>query len=220
MKAGIFQLTKKHNGAVLVLCLIMLVGLSLLGLAATSEHQWQQRVVSNIESTASAHYIMKAALIWSEDWLMSRDSLSQPEPCSSPCPESTAIHASGVIPADVSAQPSDWWQTHATAAGFDPHTGILSDFGGIDGQHQAWWLIEELNVQEPDPETPAEVILGWYRVIAFGQTNPFEPPVIAESILVRPWATEEAETHPDSTSVCANAMPDGRCGRVAWQHVR
>lgn len=215
MKA-IFQ-----GGAVLLLCLMLLMALSLLGLAAASDSQLQQRASGNIQFLADRQWLAERTLAWAETWLMSLPGESRPLPCAESCSVVQAIRPGGHFSGDPLNIDFGWWQSHAVRAGFAPDRSTEFPFSGIPESLSGYWVIEEIHLDET-PEFESTVsALAWYMITAAAGSDRGEPFSISQSIVARPWGdaafSNPLTASPPDSNFCTSLAAGTPCGRQAWQ---
>ena len=210
-----------QGGAVLLLCLMLLMALSLLGLAAASDSQLQQRASGNIQFLADRQWLAERTLSWAEAWLMSLPGESRPLPCAESCSVAQAIRPSGHFSGEPLGTDFGWWQSHAVRAGFAPDRGAALPFRGIPAHLMGYWLVEEVHLDET-PEFESTVnALAWYMITAAAGSGSGEPFIVTQSIVARPWG-EAALSNPLTASTpasnfCTSLAAGTPCGRQAWQ---
>ncbi|MBT8061973.1 MAG: hypothetical protein KJO85_04770 [Gammaproteobacteria bacterium] len=209
-----------QSGAVLLLCLLLLMALSLLGLAAASDTQLQQRVSGNLQHRLDLDFTAQQALAWAEAWLMSLPGESRPVPCSESCSNSQVIRPAGYFSNESLTMNESWWQSHGIPSGFAPDRGMNFPVATAPGNLSAYWLVEQAHLEEwADPENHITE-LAWYRLTAMAgdSEGSFH---VKQGIVARPWGEPSyRNTLPERASAhhfCDVLAPDIPCGRKAWQ---
>jgi len=206
---------------VLLLGLMLLAALSLLTLATASDSRSQIRVAGNSADAADNQAAANAALSWAEDWLMGLDGNTPPPVCTAPCPAGSLVYPADTLPADAPWPADAWWQSVAFGDGTDPvsserltQRGAWPDSGGR-------WVIGLLHWQAADPDVAGSHATGYYRIMARGATVTGAPPVVAQTIVARPWGDSDWKNPwppaPGNRPLCLSILPDEPCGRLAWQ---
>jgi len=217
------QQPSSSRGAVLLLCLILLIALSLLGLAAASDQQLQERINDNIEVARQDQEIARLGSLWAQAWLSALPGDTVPATCGASCPEGAVILPAGSLTESTGIQGPDWWQSNAWDAGLDPVTGSRFAMPGIAGGAQAHWLVQELRVAPFDAGEDGSASVGWYRILARGSNGLHGTSAVTESIFARPWgeASWRRDLSDDSgqADICPLVPAQFSCGRQAWREL-
>lgn len=214
--------TVRQRGVTLLLCVLLLAGLSLLALSAASDSQLQLRVMGNIDSEARALAAARSAGAWAEQWLFSLDGASPPPTCASDCTGAAPILAPGALPQHPGDHPENWWLSQAFADGHDPFTGQRLAPRAVRGTPVGRWLVQELHRDfvAAEQENPSAELV-WYRVIARAAPAPSGSPVVVESIVARPWGEagwqDALPRDAALTAFCQSLVHRMPCGRRGWR---
>ncbi len=208
---------------------MLLVAVTLLGLAAASDYILQERMSNNLAGGAHAERSANAALGWGEAWLMGLAGSERPTACSELCVRSDIIRAEGGYGPTPQQQDSPWWRQHGFAAGHDPVSDALLDAVQAEMADGAYWLIEEIHVgslhqdEVADLEEDPGSEMGYYRIYASGSALHSMRFSVTESIVARPWGnaqwTDEFPQPRHVSNFCYRDQPVVPCGRVAWRLV-
>jgi len=206
----------RQSGAVLLVCLMLLAALSLLGLAAASDHLLQERIATNLLDADHASVDADAALKWGESWLLGAPGDQRPPACPSDCGAGQVIRAAGFHGPAPEHLGEDWWRANAYQAGADPVSGTVLAQGGL-----AFWLAEEVHVEPAQAgDNPAPEI-AWYRILSRSADSPAGTYAVSESLLARPWGdaawTDDYPTTSQAPGFCIETSPSVPCGRVGWR---
>jgi Tfp pilus assembly protein PilX len=214
---------RQAKGAVLILCLLMLTALSVLGLAAASDHILQARIAGNAVGSSEMEVSADAGLLWGESWLFGFQGLQMPDSCQTACQKSDLIKAEGFYDFD-SVYDNEWWEANAYPVGFDPVSGMVLSNELALHHAKSHWLIEEVH------HLPKQVIddgvtdIGYYRILARGTSDTSTVYSLTESIIARPWGDVSLQdnfpSNPTSTEFCDEISAQTPCGRLAWRKVR
>ena len=217
----------KAKGAVLLICLLMLAALTLLGLAAASDHALQDRMSNNLVEAAHAGQSANSALKWGEQWLLGRTGSERPVACFDGCTQSDIIRAQGGHGPAPEHQDLNWWQLNAYATGKDPLSGAILDAATAGQNAYAYWLIEEIHLSSDTQIDDTIVETAYYRILA---RSPGRDPAtgssrfaVTQSIIARPWG-DAAWTSAFPQTSLANSFCQGDktptpCGRLAWRQL-
>jgi len=215
------------QGAVLLICLLMLAALTLLGLAAASDHTLQDRMSNNLVEAALAGQSSNTALSWGEQWLLSRPGSERPAACTDNCTQGDIIRAKGGHGPFPENQNLNWWQLNAHPTGKDPLTGAIVDPSMAGQGAHAYWLIEEVHVSSDTQAEDTTVETAYYRILARGTGR--DPATgssrfaISQSIIARPWGDDAwTDAFPQSSQVnsfCSVENMAAPCGRLAWRQL-
>ncbi len=204
----------------LLLGLLLMAALSLLALAASSDHVLQARMVQNLQRSELSYATANSALAWAEDWLLGLSGDSRPTPCAGPCPAGSVIRApDGYPPAPEHASPQ-WWAANGFKDGHDPLSGIALANRAVHAGEPGLWIVEEVWFSEAAPLDDGRPAIAYYRILARG-ANADGYAAVTESVIARPWGSAEwADAFPASmggTRFCAGQPPAVPCGRLAWR---
>jgi Tfp pilus assembly protein PilX len=201
---------------------MLLVALTLLGLAAASDSILQDRMTNNLVENGRLHHAANAALGWGESWLHGQPGGSRPQACETDCPPFGVIRIAGSLGVNPAYQPLDWWQAQAFREGSDPLTGAVLVPTGME--NPGYWLIEELLVTPGTGVEGAQPETGYYRLLARADDSGSNAYAVTESIVARPWG-DPAWTDPFPgpaayTPYCIQAELRPGCGRLSWRKTR
>lgn len=206
-----------QRGAVLLLCLLLLLALSLLGLAAASDRQLQDHINGNVESAQRAEDIARIGSLWAQAWLLGQPGETRPA-------AGSVILAAGSLIVNPEQQDSAWWHSNGHAAGTDPVSGQSFAMPGLAAGAEAHWLIEELHAADVDAGNGVIAELAWYRILARGTVGQPGSAAFSETIVARPWgeAAWRNAFPPEAgaNAFCALLTEPLACGRQAWQQLR
>ena len=218
---------KADQGAVLLICLLMLAALTLLGLAAASDHTLQDRMSNNLVEAALAGQSANTALSWGEQWLLSRPGSERPAACPDTCTQGDIIRAQGGHGPFPEHQNLNWWQLNAHPTGKDPLTGVIVDAALAGQGAHAYWLIEEVHLSIDTQADDTKVETAYYRILARGAGR--DPATgssrfaISQSIIARPWGdaawTDAFPPSGQAYSFCNLEDMTTPCGRLAWRQL-
>ena len=210
-------------GAALLICLFLLVALSLLGLAAASDWQVQDRINGNLQRAGQDQDITRLSSLWAQSWLLGLPGEEAPEPCADECPQGSVIRPQGWLAVAPEFQDLAWWQANAQAAGEDPASGVSHSLPGMPGNAQAHWLIEQIHMQSGVLADDPDAELGWYRILARGSAGPPGQFLVSETIVARPWGDADWRNPFPYTigdpRFCLQLGAQMPCGRQSWQSV-
>lgn len=219
--SGRSRVRLQARGAVLLLCLFLLVTLSLLGLAAASDQQIQARINGNVDQARQDEDVARLASLWAQAWLMGLPGDQPPPLCDGACAPGSVIYASGSLGPEPEFEGLAWWQAHAHSTGFEPLSGSVYSLPGLPQTAQSHWLIEHVHTEPLDSADATAATLGWYRVLARGSANGQAPAALDSVIIARPWghADWRDPLPPDAgeAGFCRLLEATDRCGRQAWQ---
>lgn len=201
-------------GMVLLLCLIFLMSLTLLGLAASSDTNMQSKLTSNLHETERARQSALLALEWAEDWLLELDGPA-PESCSANC-TGLNLHAKGDLPPHPESKDFAWWTAHGHEAGVDPVTGERTATFSSGSIQPPIWLIEVVRIIPPT-ESGLPYLQVWYRILSRGTGRTDSTISVIESTLVRYWPSDDVT---DTQDACPDLEETMVCGRYAWRELR
>lgn len=211
---------KFSQGAVLMLCLLLLTSLSMLGLAAASDYLLQSNMTGNLVDQQRTNQSASSAMEWGENWLFGLPGTIRKPACSTDCTASQVIREHARYSAGIGQRDLGWWQLNAYRAGTDPLTGASLDDFASSPQGGGYWLIEEVYLQD---ETVDEQVTetAFYRVLARSLEQDDGSYSVSESIIARPWGNESlTEPFPaiqNQVSLCSALDPVSPCGRLAWR---
>jgi Tfp pilus assembly protein PilX len=211
---------KFTQGAVLMLCLLLLTSLSMLGLAAASDYLLQSNMTGNLVDQQRTDQSASSALKWGENWLFGLPGVIREPACSTGCTATQVIREHASHSAGIGQRDLGWWQLHAYRAGTDPVTGTSLDSFASGPQGGGYWLIEEVYLRD---ETVNEQVseTAFYRVLARSLEQTGGSYSVTESIIARPWGndslTEPFPAAADQIGICTLLDPTSRCGRLAWR---
>jgi len=210
------------SGIALVLGLLLLAAISLLAVMAANGMLLQRRMAANYADRSRALQNADLATAAARAWLDSRADIERQAGCQANCVLPPAIHAGGVLPDDPEFASAAWWRSDAVAATAHPESGdALGLFAPLEGE--AWWLIEELQV-EPFAESvagPVIAAVGYYRIFGRGSGIQASSVAVTESVVARPWeGSYQPAPYPprsDSPAFCRQFDAAVPCGQLAWR---
>ena len=206
-----------HGGMVLLLCLLLLVALSLLGLSAATETLLQSKLSANLQDSERAKQAASLASSWAEHWLLS---LEGPAPvnCADSC-EGLILHAAGTLPPHPESESFDWWVNNGHEAGVDPMSGERLQTISRDSIETPVWIIETVNT-DPPTESGEPDLQVWYRILARGTGRAETAVSVVESIVVRSWPVPaDNDSFRVADGTCPGSSPSVICGRYAWREI-
>lgn len=201
-------------GMVLLLCVIFLMSLTLLGLAASSDTIMQNKLTSNLQETERARQSALLALEWAEKWLLELDGPA-PESCSANC-TGLILHAKGDLPPHPESNDFPWWTAHGHEAGINPVTGERTASFSSSSIQPPIWLIEVVRIIPP-AESGRPDLQVWYRILTRGSGRTDSTISVIESTIVRYWPSDESA---DAQDACPDLEETMACGRYAWRELR
>ncbi|MGQ0697389.1 MAG: pilus assembly PilX family protein [Panacagrimonas sp.] len=188
---------RAQNGAALMVALVILVALTLLGLAAMSGNTLQQKMAYSAGQTNLAFQAAETGLAAGESWLEAR--VAQPIPdCSEECSATASIWpgpVAGATPAITldNFRDSEWWNAEARSFGLNYLDGAtpvtLANQAIPYAPQQPRYVIEELG-KDPTGSLvlggPRVFTLWFYRITARG-TGAFAdgPPTLVQSVYTK-----------------------------------
>jgi Tfp pilus assembly protein PilX len=217
------RVTRVQDGMVLLLCLLFLMSLTLLGLAASSDALLQSKLSANLQDSERARQSALLALSWAEDWLLS---LQGPAPgyCVDAC-DGLRLHAASDLPPHPDFEDIGWWMLNGHEAGVDPLSGERLETITADSFTAPVWIIETLHTIVPEESGNLDLQV-WYRILARGTGRTETVVSVVESVVVRSWPTTEAGVSPGDVvaGVCPGSTSPGYsspaiCGRFAWRKI-
>lgn len=218
--ANLLSPPRTARGGALLLALMLLAGLTLLGLAAASDQALQVRIVGNLERSGQAQRAAEAALAWAEDWLFSLDGSAPPVPCAAGC--DGAVFLSGAAWPDHPEQAdATWWQSHGHRAEASPVDG--SSPPERPSTNPGHWIVAVIDVPPSPASDPPVPVIGWYRVAARGTDAAGQQVAVVESIIARPWGESDWRDplpRPAGQARFCQAGGPQPCGRAAWRQLR
>lgn len=211
---------QRDRGMALLLCVLLLAGLSLVAIAGAGDARIQVRVVQQVSAERAAVMAAESALAWAEGWLYGLDGSARPLPCPPECGHGNPIHGSNQLPPFVEHQPERWWLDHAVADGIDPETGSRLAQRGLPGGPAGRWLIEEMHVETTTGPAATTTEVTYYRITSRAVPSGSGSPVVLESIIARPWGDaswQSAFPAVNRTPGYCSTLPDpAHCGRMGW----
>jgi len=227
-RADVFprRVLRAQDGMVLLLCLLFLMSLTLLGLAASSDALLQSKLSANLQDSERARQSALLALSWAEDWLLS---LQGPAPgyCLDAC-EGLRLHAGSAgseLPPHPEFEDIGWWLVNGHEAGVDPLSGERLETITADSFTAPVWIIEALHTAAPAESGNLDLQV-WYRILARGTGRTETVVSVVESVVVRSWPTTEAAISSGDgvAGVCPGSTSPGSsapaiCGRFAWRKI-
>ncbi|MGQ0620028.1 MAG: pilus assembly PilX family protein [Panacagrimonas sp.] len=186
-----------QQGMVLVICLVFLVALTLIGLAAMGSTTLQHKMAYGLSQSHAAFQSAELAVSAGETWLEAR--LSQPIPdCAGGCAGSAAILAAPLpeVDPDESLQnrlDSAWWDEQGRFFGARYAEGSTVEM--IPGQYldgaseQPRYVLEELG-KDPSGSVvlggPKVLTIWYYRVTGRGTgASASRAPTLVESVYAK-----------------------------------
>jgi len=214
-----FSTPGSPSGMVLLLCLIFLMALTLLGLAASSDAILQNKLTSNLQEAERARQSALLGLSWAEQWLLELDSPA-PGSCSAPC-DGLYLHTAGDLPTHPQHESFSWWMSQGHEAGIDPLTGNRVATIASGSIKPPVWIIEVLHSIPPTAEDSPDLQV-WYRILVRGSGRTDNTVSVVESIVVRSWPlVEDAEFSGTGISgTCPGSGIPAVCGRFSWRVLR
>jgi len=207
----------RQNGVVLLLCLLFLVALSLLGLAASTETLLQNRLSSNLQDAERAKQAASLASSWAEHWLMSLEGPA-PANCTVSC-EGLVLHSAGELPPHPETEDIGWWMASGHEAGIDPMTGERLQTISGDSIEVPVWIIETIKIVPP-AESGDPDLQVWYRILARGTGHTETAVSVVESIVARSWPVpDDNPSFSVIAGACPGSSPTAVCGRYAWREL-
>lgn len=104
----------RQNGATLVIALLMLLVLTVLGLASMKMTRLEERMAGNSRDVNLAFQGAEAGLRDAEERIRTWNEFTVPASCSSaPC----SVWQQNIAPVDLRDQPLNWWTSNATEYG-------------------------------------------------------------------------------------------------------
>lgn len=186
-----------QHGMVLVICLVFLVALTLIGLAAMSGTSLQHKMAYGLSQSHTAFQSAELAVSAGETWLEAR--LAQPIPdCAGDCSGSAAILAAPLPEADPAESLQNllnaaWWDEQGRffgaryAEGADPETIPGQHLDGVSEQPR--YVLEELG-KDPSGSVvlggPKVLTIWYYRVTGRGTgAAAGREPALVESVYAK-----------------------------------
>jgi len=210
----------RSDGGALLLALMLLTGLTLLGLAAASDQALQMRIVGNLERSGQAEIAAHSALDWAEDWLFSLDGSAPPAVCPDPC-DGAVLSSVSTWPEHPDRADTDWWLAQGHLAGTLPVDG--SPLLEYSPSNPGRWIISAIDVPAPPAgDLPAPVI-GWFHIMARGADTSGRQVAVIESVVARPWGESswrDPLPRPAGQPRFCQASGPHPCGRMAWRQLR
>lgn len=140
------QLGVRDSGAVMLVCLLLLIPLLMLGATSMESAVLGERMAANYEDRARAFSAAEAALETAEAWLRSQEFL----PMATNVGEG-GVWMSGILDAAFSVN-VPWWH--------DPDANLI------------WWAAHGIAVvSESSAAVPARYIIEQYRVVTDGEST-------------------------------------------------
>lgn len=212
------------QGAVLLLCLLLLSSLTILGLAAATDHVLQKRMSGNHLESSMANHSAESTLKWGRDWLFGLNGATSPSACSSACGPMDVIRSEGFYGEVIEHQDTDWWKQNAFPFGKDPVTGVLMDEFTDNETERNYWLIEEVQVESSSSGLSLATEIAYYRISARSSPGNNEMFTVTQSIVARPWGDEVlSNSFPKpsgETGICFAFAHEIPCGRLAWRRLQ
>lgn len=204
---------------VLLLCLIFLMSLTLLGLAASSDTILQNKLAGNLQESERAKQSALLTLTWAEQWLLSLDGVP-PDICIAPC-EGLKLHAAGGLPTHPEFESFSWWMDQGHEAGINPLNGDRIATISTDSFNPPAWIIEAARIIPPTVGANPNLQV-WYRILARGSGQTDTAVSVIESTVVRSWLPVEVNETPDSDTAlsCYRLEMPIKCGRFSWRELR
>jgi len=227
-RADVFprRVLRAQDGMVLLLCLLFLMSLTLLGLAASSDALLQSKLSANLQDSERARQSALLALSWAEDWLLSLQGQA-PGYCLDAC-EGLRLHAGSAgseLPPHPEFEDIGWWLVNGHEAGVDPLSGERLETITADSFTAPVWIIEALHTAAPAESGNLDLQV-WYRILARGTGRTETVVSVVESVVVRSWPTTEAAISSGDgvAGVCPGSTSPGSsapaiCGRFAWRKI-
>lgn len=210
--------------------LVLLASISLLALVAASGMIMQKHMASNFRQDMKALENAGIATAWASNWLYSRPVHEREAACNADCVLPVAIRSAGDIPAAAEYESAAWWRDNAIEAGTDPASGkVLASFSG-SGSEPPRWIMEELHYQALAGlgfEDGTEGV-AYYRILGRGAGIHPASIAVTEAIVARPWGGDYQlngfPPGPPPENFCAqfdaSAIPQFKCGQLAWRQRR
>ena len=210
------------RGAVLILCVLLLMALSLLGLAALADSQLQHRSSAHGRVQLYQAAAARVTLAWAEAWLMSLEGTARPLPCAHDCASRDIVRPAGFHGPQPELEDVTWWRDNGMPVGLDPTRGVTHPVPALAPGVNTRWMVEELRWVPSDDEGVDGH--AWYRILARVASDSANPAVMVEGITARPWGGDiEADPlppMPDRYAMCLQRRDLHPCGRQAWQRLR
>ena len=205
-------------GMVLLMCLLFLMALTLLGLAASADAILQSKLAANLQEAERAKQSALLALSWAENWLLKLNGPAL-DVCQQPC-SGLYLHAEEDLPSNPEFESFDWWMANGHEAGVDPITGERVATIAADSVNPPAWVIARARSISP-AESGSPDLQVWYRILARGSGRTQTAVSVVESVIVRPWPAGAGSEPPSSgeTSVCQGSETVTPCGRFAWREL-
>ncbi len=213
------------RGVALLMGLLLLAALSLLAAMAANGMVLQRRITANSAAAREALQHAVLAEAQARAWLFSRGDSERERDCAVGCLLPVAIRQAGELPYDPQFESAAWWQANGVQAGTDPADGHTLDPAEGD-LLPAWWVLGEIHYEASPPESAEPVAggIGYYRLIARGESTQPGSVAVTESLLARPWEGDFAlaEFPPGQApgSFCRQFEPRLTCGPLAWRQLR
>lgn len=215
-----YRQPRPPRGGALLLALMLLTGLTLLGLVAASDQALQTRIVGNLENSSQAETAARTALDWAEDWLFSLDGAAPPLACTSAC-DGGVLTPSTSLPTQPEHAADEWWLAQGHLAGTSPEDGVsLLDHSPSNPGH---WIITAIDVPPPSAGDLPVPDIRWFHVMARGTDTSGRQVAVVESIVARPWGQSDWRDplpRPAGQPRFCQASGPQPCGRVAWRQLR
>ncbi len=178
------RLPRAQQGAILVISLLLLLVMTLLGLAAIQVTRMEERMAGNLRDTNIAFQGAESGLRDAENRL--RLMVARPETCATaPCAVPSVWERNlpeDVLPENLRNQPIEWWRTHAQeygVTGGEPEITQTTEDPRVLIQ-DAGFIADSLTVGHGPPEGR-----NFYRITAYSQGSTNTAQAVLESTYTR-----------------------------------
>lgn len=188
---------KNQQGSVLFLALIILVGLSMIGLTSMSSSVMEEKMAQNFRQEDVGFQAATSALRWGEFWLLGQQSRPPSTDCTGgDCDWSIPVWGQDSVQ-HPETQDASWWTTNTRKI------GRLYENWGTAGAGTQWtmpgladqpkYIIEETNKvlfgTGLEGQQKVQNFVFFYKVAASGVGEVNTGPAVVESVFVRRYGS-------------------------------